>query len=1104
MILGFLDGLNGSDFNIYPVVQIGDKYYSTNNTHFNGNYCIPIISNIPSIKQSINIENKRFKISSVVIEIHNHKFEGVRFSDSLSTNSLINESVVIYYVNGYGHQEVYRGWIRSIAHNDVKVKVSVEDRTQLKITRQIPTEIIPNNADILEKYRGVPIPMVYGYVDKSPVVVEGVDFNGDYNFLIDYKQIDKIVPAVHDLASHYVFPGFFIFDNIYASITDTQWEYVDGNNFLTFPKQPQADPDEEIGLVDLMYIVNTDQVKATKQEVNDLLDIGLDYPLTGNSNSGNLVDVDSKSYVSFDSDLFTSAPTYQTEHGVEVYTNAEINLIFNKHFGGSPISYNSDGDLRVKSYLLLKMMLWDKKTHSYGGISMVAKHQNGVHEQMLNVIPSSVGLSNLWDYTILNNIDPIEVTDYNPFPDDLVDGDYVLRNVSNNLKNTFFIISDYVPSQLRIGINSELQNFQTSGIHAEWRLFSSALLVEGRYEQKFDKKYYVSVNGRVRGGQLLKNPIDIVKHIIDEELDGVVVDEDSYLEARIAHTFQGGVDWEFGFTHFKKEEAKKVIEEILHSTKSYGVYKDDGTFKFITYKDNYNNADYDASILIDTRDIDKFTFKKTKPEMIYKKVDVQYKYDYGEKSFLFRTNARTDTTDTFYGIESFDDAYLEFESKYIRTKDTANALRNHLFNKFKNDSLLFSFNLPLRYINLEIGQLIRFNEIIDLNAYGIDYTVQQEVNGQIYYPVFLITSIKKSLNSVSVECMQLHQLSEDADQQDISEDYVLEYENPTLNIQGDDNIFVEQEGQYTEQQFTLPLATAVDTDLTMLSDQVIITYHNIFTGEAETYNNDGSEITIFANNILPIEYSVTSPTSGLTTIKTIMLYVGDTQPPEITVNAYGITFPGINQYNQYLGDNAEYGTWEHDDLVHVISIPEDAQVSDPSTWDYGEYYTRYCTDYYGAIQEIFPNVTDPDSPNAPTLLFGLDALNWLRDNTDLQQINTMEVQMYVYGITNVEESLFPTYTWELSNHVNVMAYMVAFDEHGNWSYYRWTVLAHIERDFSTIPGDVNFDGVLNILDVVNIVQQIAGDDPVTPESDFNQDGVTNVLDAVGLVNHILD
>ncbi len=64
-----------------------------------------------------------------------------------------------------------------------------------------------------------------------------------------------------------------------------------------------------------------------------------------------------------------------------------------------------------------------------------------------------------------------------------------------------------------------------------------------------------------------------------------------------------------------------------------------------------------------------------------------------------------------------------------------------------------------------------------------------------------------------------------------------------------------------------------------------------------------------------------------------------------------------------------------------------------------------------------------------------------------------------------------------------------------------------EIDGPADVGDVNLDGIVNILDIVQNVNYILGNLDFTDEqivqADFNQDGDVNVLDIVQAVNHIL-
>ena len=61
---------------------------------------------------------------------------------------------------------------------------------------------------------------------------------------------------------------------------------------------------------------------------------------------------------------------------------------------------------------------------------------------------------------------------------------------------------------------------------------------------------------------------------------------------------------------------------------------------------------------------------------------------------------------------------------------------------------------------------------------------------------------------------------------------------------------------------------------------------------------------------------------------------------------------------------------------------------------------------------------------------------------------------------------------------------------------------------NTLLGDVNQDGLINILDVVNIINFILSDDTPSDNqfisSDLNQDNIINILDVVLIVNIILN
>ena len=238
----FEQDIQGKNTNLVPVVVIGvlgdwsDKkiYLSTNNISLDvvdqgesiaseatNEFFSPILLNIPSIKQSVDIENRRFKISSVSLDISNYEYEGKRFSDNLEESSMINRPVSIYWTSqsskiivpefmmgayelglgsgwddydleaAYGREclPIYHGQVRRITHDLDKVRLELEDLTEQKAHKDLPQELLPSDDSISDRYKNKPIPFVYGHVDRSPVVLT----NGGIEFVADTKDIYKLI-----------------------------------------------------------------------------------------------------------------------------------------------------------------------------------------------------------------------------------------------------------------------------------------------------------------------------------------------------------------------------------------------------------------------------------------------------------------------------------------------------------------------------------------------------------------------------------------------------------------------------------------------------------------------------------------------------------------------------------------------------------------------------------------------------------------------------------------------------------------------------------------------------------------------------------------------
>ena len=81
---------------------------------------------------------------------------------------------------------------------------------------------------------------------------------------------------------------------------------------------------------------------------------------------------------------------------------------------------------------------------------------------------------------------------------------------------------------------------------------------------------------------------------------------------------------------------------------------------------------------------------------------------------------------------------------------------------------------------------------------------------------------------------------------------------------------------------------------------------------------------------------------------------------------------------------------------------------------------------------------------------------------------------------------------------------VTYDKEIVWEYFADGIFRAQKYglDYLILLGDVNHDGVINILDVVLVVGYVL-DMSYIIEGDTNEDGVLNILDIVTLITFIL-
>ena len=217
----FFEDIKSKHLSNYVLVTIGDPddpihRISTQKVRLGEDYYKPILLNIPAISESLDVENRKYKISSLRLSISDYKEDGVRFSDSL--NQLMNQEVNIYYASPSCKtlEECYLAGIfivRSFTQDEDKVGLNCEDLSQDKLHKDLPLETLGDNSTIADKYKNKPIPLVFGKVDKSPTV-----FTNNYQTLLTETDIGIQTLFASLFSGDIESPLYFYTENGYVNI----------------------------------------------------------------------------------------------------------------------------------------------------------------------------------------------------------------------------------------------------------------------------------------------------------------------------------------------------------------------------------------------------------------------------------------------------------------------------------------------------------------------------------------------------------------------------------------------------------------------------------------------------------------------------------------------------------------------------------------------------------------------------------------------------------------------------------------------------------------------------------------------------------------------
>jgi hypothetical protein len=830
--LNFSIDIKGQNTTLVPVVTIGTglmwdglllgtnitpisfRRYQADDIHRTTS---PILLNIPSLKESLDLDKRNYKISSVNLEVSNLLYRGERISDIIGDDSLINANCRIFWVSNTANYlvanddpssslfvddddafQVYFGKVRRYEHSDEKVSFVIEDRSQQTFHKDLPTEILnPNDANVPDEYKNVRVPMAFGKVSKSPLVIssKGEEYeDGEYIFRADTQDSPTRIVGHEYGVLPYDDSFLYIYkEDKYCSVL------VEMTGGGTVPDISGRYP-----------FISMEQYSLAEDSKSIIVYNKYENSASGTDIQGTNPIAHDKAFVFHVSNI-QSKTLFNTSHSIQAPWNSNVGevVIFMNYPPPATGGYADGWFTLVWDYLHYATeedpIVWDQmrsvwkfepppvssenEYYSYTQIEGVFGYNmyivnDEVYFQYTSLKFEYADTADGGDTTILFQESPESYgnEDGNPIPtyDDVIINTNSTKRWRNEAIVTTSITGKVYPSGsggtfLSPGhwaschIKPEFENANNHAVHF--------FLIDGFIGSDF----YADVKGRAIEHNHSPTAVDIIKHVMEDILDQPTVNPPHQMWDYWYW------NWKYDFTIDKKTNSKRLLETVASASAyiprfdNLGIFKFDvipSTAQYITFYNYVNDSDnhtIKADSVID------FSFSKTKIENVYTKVVFKYDWDYAKKEFnesaeasVYTSPYMQDYDPEYYGFKTIDgDVHAEStlvidddRGKYIRkASDHTTALD---FARWYvmwscNQHLILKVKLPLsKGLNLEIGDSINFDKTLGgIEPYGIGYSTGFMLNTQALYPIFLITKTTKTMDWVQIECIQMHNLDPD-------------------------------------------------------------------------------------------------------------------------------------------------------------------------------------------------------------------------------------------------------------------------------------------------------------------------------------------------------
>tara|TARA_Y100000593_G_scaffold59537_2_gene110419 strand:- start:2697 stop:4451 length:1755 start_codon:yes stop_codon:yes gene_type:complete len=268
------------DTYLVPLIVIKDSIFlSTGKIALDGQYYDPLVKSMGKIKDSINLFNKSFRVSSMYVDLFNYEYNNKRLVDVLFKSEIINKEIDIYYKSQSAQNlsdclKVYSGYIKEIKENKDILRLDIEDFSEHKLSTETPNKLTSDEI-IPEADRNQVIPISYGFIEKCPLIrdasdiynsIQHLELKSDYHYIKDLRS-----PMIYynnnyafiDEESSFDFP-LDTSNNTVIPIDGEQYTIDENTKIMLIKDFAEIDIQDDATISSLGYTLNSLQINKVQ------------------------------------------------------------------------------------------------------------------------------------------------------------------------------------------------------------------------------------------------------------------------------------------------------------------------------------------------------------------------------------------------------------------------------------------------------------------------------------------------------------------------------------------------------------------------------------------------------------------------------------------------------------------------------------------------------------------------------------------------------------------------------------------------------------------------------------------------------------------------